>query len=64
MTKHYGPTLSSPAAEYDAQVVEVAATLDLGRDYDDSAELDEATVAEYREILDLAVAVTEETKGA
>lgn len=42
-------TIRTLATEWNAQPYEVAAFLDLGRDYDETAELDEATEAEYRE---------------
>lgn len=44
-------TIISLAREFDIEPHEVAASLDLGRDYDDLAELDETTAAEYREVL-------------
>lgn len=46
-------TITTIAADYDMQVPEVTAALDLGRDYDEHAELDEATEATYREVLDI-----------
>lgn len=44
-------TIATLAAEFDMQPYAVAAALDLGTDYDETAELDEATGAEYHEIL-------------
>lgn len=46
-------TIATLAAEYNTEAHEVAAGLDLGSDYDEHAELDEATEAEYREVLDI-----------
>ena len=48
-------TLAQIAADHDMQTYEAAAALDLGTDYDDHAELDEATTAECREILGIMV---------
>lgn len=42
-------TIASLATEFDAQPYEVAAFLDLGTDYDESADLDASTETEYRE---------------
>ncbi len=42
-------TITSLATEWNAQPYEVAAFLDLGRDYNETAELDESTEAFYRE---------------
>lgn len=42
-------TIRTLAEEFGCQVYELAAFLDLGADYDETAELDEATVAYYRE---------------
>lgn len=55
------PTISTLAAEFDMQPYAVAAALDLGTDYDESAELDGTAPAEYREILTVlaATAVTD-----
>lgn len=47
-------TLRTLAADYSVQVYEIAATLDLGADYSETAEIDAATETEYREILDIA----------
>lgn len=49
-------TITTIAADYRMQPCEVAAALDLGRDYDEHAELDEATEATYREVLDIMAA--------
>lgn len=43
-------TIASLATEWNAQPFEVAEFFDLGRDYDERAELDAATEAEWREI--------------
>lgn len=53
-------SIASLARDYNAQPYEIAATLDLGADYDDHAELDDATEAEYRSILDAADAAQAE----
>lgn len=45
------------AADFDAQPYEIAAALDLGRDYDETAQLDEDTAVEYREILTISAQV-------
>ena len=47
-------TIRSLAAEYDAQPYEIAATLDLGADYSETAEIPADVEAEYRQILDIA----------
>lgn len=47
-------TLRTLAADYNVEVPEIAATLDLGADYSETAELDATTEAEYREILNIA----------
>lgn len=47
-------TLRTLAAEFDAQVYEIAATLDLGRDYDETAEIARADEAWMREALEQA----------
>jgi hypothetical protein len=53
-TMNINPTTIDQLADvYGMQQYEVAAALDLGADYDPRAELDEATIAEYREILDI-----------
>lgn len=44
-------SITTLAAEFDMQPYEVAAALDLGTDYVSDDELDEATAAEYHEIL-------------
>ena len=46
-------TIRSLAAEYDAQPYEIAAALDLGATYSEVDDLDAATEAEYRAILDV-----------
>jgi hypothetical protein len=46
-------TIRTLAADYDLQPHEVAASLDLGADYAETAELDATTEVEYREGLDL-----------
>jgi hypothetical protein len=43
-------TLRSLATEFATQTCVLAAYFDLGRDYDEDAELDEATTASYREV--------------
>ncbi len=43
--------ITTLAAEFDMQPYAVATALDLGTGYDEAAELDEATAAEYRDIL-------------
>ena len=53
-------TIATLARDYSAQPYEIAATLDLGADYDDHAELDDVTEAEYRSILDAADAAAAE----
>lgn len=55
-------TIASLAAEYRSQPYEVAAALDLGTDYAENEQLDDATEAEYREILDIIQAQREETE--
>lgn len=45
------------AADFDAQPYEIAALLDLGRDYNENAQIDEDTAAEYREILTISAQV-------
>ncbi|ROR97771.1 hypothetical protein EDD28_2460 [Salana multivorans] len=47
-------TIRTLAAEYDAQPYEIAATLDLGRDYDETAEIAPADEQWMREALDAA----------
>lgn len=52
-------TIASLAREFNAQPYEIAAALDLDRsadDYSETAELDEATANEYREILAIGAA--------
>lgn len=44
-------TLRELAGQHQMQVHELAAYLDLGRDYDETADLDESTEAEYRAAL-------------
>ena len=53
-------TIRTLAAEWDAQPYEVAAFLDLGREYDETAELDEATEATYREMWAAGLAVADQ----
>lgn len=53
-------TIRTLADQHDMQPYELAALLDLGRDYDETAELDPATESEYREV----IAVAQETSGA
>ena len=47
-------TLRTLAAEYSVETPEIAATLDLGADYSETAEIPADVEAEYREILDIA----------
>ena len=44
-------TFTELAAEKGFQPYELAAYLNLGTDYDETAELDEATEADYREMI-------------
>ena len=46
-------TIRTLATDYQMQPYEVAAALDLGWPYDETAELDHAPEATYREVLDL-----------
>lgn len=43
-------TIAALASEFNAQPHELAAFLDLGTSYSETAELDKATEAEYREM--------------
>lgn len=52
-------TITTLAAEFDMEPYAVAAALDLGTDYAETAELDEAAEAEYREVLTMLAAVAE-----
>lgn len=46
-------TIQTLGTEYGMEPHEVAAALDLGTDYRENAELDEATEVDYREVLEI-----------
>lgn len=56
-------TLRELAETYGMQDHEIAAFLDLGTTYDIHDELDEATLAEYRDMLDAGAAVAEQDEA-
>ena len=57
-------TIRTLAAEYGAQPYEIAATLDLGRNYDETAEIAPTDEVWMREALGAATTAREDTLGA